>query len=178
MVADQLNRESALAGFVMYLKANQQFDVLKNLFYRPDKNLARLVALLKFRDPLDYMDPFKDLDRVSLSPLGIVHLFRQYFFEFDTFLGPPVGHVWMSPGSTVELVEVSTRKTLIERYTESAIETVIKSEKSTTEQDEISDAVKEDNKSDTKFGVDTTANQSWIGGSTSALASIDVGSKP
>ena len=88
MVADQLNRESAVAGFVMYLKANQQFDVLKNLFYRPDKNLARLVALVKFRDPLDYMDPFKDLDRVSLSPLGIVHLFRQYFFEFDTFLGP------------------------------------------------------------------------------------------
>lgn len=175
MVADQLNRESAVAGLVMYLKANRQFDELKNLFYRPDKNLSRLLALLKFRDPLDYMDPFKDLDRVSLSPLGIVHLFRQYFFEFDTFLGPPVGHVWMSPGATVELVEVSTRKTLVERATESAIETVVKSEKSTTEQDELSDAVKEDNKSDTKFGVDTTANQSWIGGSASASASIDIG---
>lgn len=175
MVADQLNRESAVAGFMMYLHANQHFDELKNLFYRPDKSLARLLALLKFRDPLEYMDPFQDLDRVSLSPLGIVHLFRQYFFEFDTFLGPPVGHVWMSPGATVELVEVSTRKTLVERTTESAIETVVKSEKSTTEQDELSDAVKEDNKSDTKFGVNTTANQSWIGGSASASASIDIG---
>jgi hypothetical protein len=175
MVADQLNRESAVAGFVMYLKANQHFDELKNLFYRPDKNLGRLLALLKFRDPLDYMDPFKDLDRVSLSPLGIVHLFRQFFFEFDTFLGPPVGHVWMSPGSTVELVEVSTRKTLVERTTESAIETIVKTEKSTTEEDELSDAVKEDNKSDTKFGVNTTANQSWIGGSASASANIDIG---
>jgi hypothetical protein len=175
LVADQLNRESALAGFIMYLKANKHFDELQNIFYRPDKNLARLLALFKFRDPLDYMDPFKDLDRVSLSPLGIVHLFRQYFFEFDTFLGPAVGHVWMSPGSTVELVEVSTRKTLVERTTESSIETVVKSEKSTTEQDELSDAVKEDNKSDTKFGVNTTANQSWIGGSASASASIDIG---
>ena len=175
MVADQLNRESAVAGFVMYLKANQHFDELKNLFYRPDKNLSRLLQLLKFRDPLDYMDPFKDLDRVSLSPLGIVHLFRQFFFEFDTFLGPPVGHVWMSPGATVELVEVSTRKTLVERTTESALETVVKTEKSTTEQDELSDAVKEDNKSDTKFGVNATANQSWIGGSASASANIDIG---
>jgi hypothetical protein len=59
--------------------------------------------------------------------------------------------------------------------TESAIETVVKSEKSTTEQDELSDAVKEDNKSDTKFGVNTTANQSWIGGSASASGSIDIG---
>jgi hypothetical protein len=175
MVAAQLNRESAVAGYVMHLKANKQFDELKKLFYRPDKNLARLLALLKFRDPLDYMDPFKDLDRVSLSPLGIVHLFRQYFFEFDTFLGPPVDHVWMSPGATVELVEVSTRKTLVERTVESTVETVVKTEKSTTEQDELSDAVKEDNKSDTKFGVNTTANQSWIGGSASASGSIDIG---
>lgn len=175
-VAEQLNRESALAGFLTYLKTHGHLEELKNLFYKPDLHLPRLLNLLKFRDPLDYMDPFKDLDRVSLSPLGIVHLFRQYFFEFDTFLGPPVSHVWLSPGSTVELLEVSTRKTLIERTTESTLETLVKTEKSTTEQDEISDAVKEDNRSETKFGVDTTANQSWIGGSASASASIDIDS--
>lgn len=174
MLVDQLQRESNVAGYLLYLKENQLFDELKDLFYKPDKNLSRIQALLKFRDPLDYMDPFRDLDRVSLSPLGIVHLFRQYFFEFDTFLGPPVGHVWMSPGATVELVEVSTRKTLEERTVESSTETIVKSEKSTTERDEISDAVKDDNKTDTKFGVNTTANQSWIGGSASASARIDM----
>ena len=50
-----------------------------------------------------------------LSPIGIIHLYREYFFEFDSFLGPPVGHVWLSPGGTVELIEVSTRKTLTEK---------------------------------------------------------------
>ena len=175
MIAEQLERESALAGFVTWLKANQHFDALRKLFYKPDLHLSRLLALLKYRDPFDYMDPFKDLDRVSLSPLGIVHLFRQYFFEFDTFLGSPVSHVWLSPGSSVELIEVSTRKTIEERTTESSSEMVVKTEKSMTEQDEISDAVKEENKSDTKFGVDVTANQSWIGGSASASASIDIG---
>src|SRR5664279_3786283 len=33
-----------------------------------------------------------------LSPVGLVNLFREYFFEFDTFLGTPVGHLWISPG--------------------------------------------------------------------------------
>jgi hypothetical protein len=28
-----------------------------------------------------------------LSPVGILHLFREYFFELPTFLGSPVGHV-------------------------------------------------------------------------------------
>ena len=41
MVAEQLQRESAVAGFLMYLKDNQHFDELRDLFYRPDRNLAR-----------------------------------------------------------------------------------------------------------------------------------------
>jgi hypothetical protein len=175
-VAQQLNRESGVAGFMLYLKANQHFEALKHLFYKPDTHLSLLLNLLSFRDPLDYMDPFKDLGRAGLSPLGIVHLFRQYFFEFDTFLGSPVGHVWMSPGSTVELMEISTRRMMVERTFESTFETIVKTEKSATEEDEISDAVKEANKEDTKFGVNTTANQGWIGGSASASASFDIGS--
>ena len=175
MVASQLNHESGVAGYLLYLKANKHFDQLKELFYKPDKQLTHLLRVLPFRDPLDYMDPFTDLDRVGLSPIGIVHLFRQYFFEFDTFLGPPVSHVWLSPGANVELVEISTRKTIVERTTETSMESVVKTEKSLTEEDEISDAVKEDNKSDTKFGVNATANQSWIGGSASASSSIDIG---
>jgi hypothetical protein len=174
LVADQLDRESAVAGYLLHLKANRHFDKLKELFYKPDLQIARITALLAYQDPLDVLDPQKDIDRAGLSPIGIVHLFRQYFFEFDTFLGPPVSHVWLSPGATVELVEISTRKTLVERTFESTFETAIRTEKSTTEQDELSDAVKQDNTSDIKFGVNTTVNQSWVGGSASASASIDM----
>lgn len=174
-MADQLSRESVAAGYLLYLKEHKQFDHLKELFYKPDVRFAHLAQLLKFKDPLDSLDPFKDIDRASLSPLGIVHLFRQYFFEFDTFLSPPVSHVWLSPGSTVELLEISTRRELIERTIENALETTVKTEKSITEEDELSEAVKEDNKSDTKFGMNATVNQGWIGGSASASASIDMG---
>jgi hypothetical protein len=176
LVADQLNRESALAGYMMYLKDNKQVDKLKKLFYKPDKHLAKVLNLLTYQDPLDFLDPFKDIDRAGLSPIGIVHLFRQYFFEFDTFLGPPVSHVWLSPGAAVELMEINTRRTMTERTVETAIETTVKTEKSLTEEDELSEAVREDNQSDIKFGMSTTAEQSWVGGSASASASIDMGS--
>src|SRR5262245_30775526 len=122
MVAAQLGRESALAGYLLHLKETKQVTKLKALFYKPDFKLALLAKLLSFQDPLDYFDPFHDIERVGLSPIGIVHLFRQYFFEFDTFLGPPVSHVWMSPGSTVELLEINTRKTIVERSIEHALE--------------------------------------------------------
>lgn len=169
-----LSRESAIAGFLTYLKENGHTDVLRDLFYRPDTMMHRIPEVLRFRDPLELFDPFNDIGRVGLSPIGIVHLFRQYFFELDTFLGTPVSHVWLSPGSTVELVEISTRRTLVERYTETFEEAIAKTEKATTEEDEVSDAVKEDNRSETKFGMNATVNQGWIGGSATASSSIDM----
>jgi len=95
-----------------------------------------------------------------LSPVGVANLFRQYFFEFDTFLGPPAGHLWISPGGTVEVVETSTRRTLVEKVAEQAEETSRKIEESLTEQDDVADAVKEDNANETKLGVSVTGGAS------------------
>ncbi|MGW6454564.1 hypothetical protein ACWF94_01330 [Streptomyces sp. NPDC055078] len=102
--------------------------------------------------------PEEFIPPASLSPLGVVHLFRQYFFEFDSFLGPPVQHIWLSPGSSVELIEISTRRTLTERTTESALETTDRSEQETRTEDELSASVREENESSTKFGVSLDAS--------------------
>jgi len=91
-----------------------------------------------------------------LSPVGLVNLFRQYFFEFDTFLGAPAGHLWISPGGTVEVIETSTRRTLVEKIAEQAEETSRNTEESLTQQDDVADAVKEENANDTKLGVSVT----------------------
>lgn len=93
-----------------------------------------------------------------LSPIGILHLFREYFFELGTFLGPPVGHVWLSPGGTVELIEVNTRRTLVEQTVSQETDTTQKTDLSETDQDELSDAVKVENASDTKLGVTAEAS--------------------
>ncbi|HDR4764710.1 TPA: hypothetical protein QCR57_003899 [Bacillus cereus] len=91
-----------------------------------------------------------------LSPVGLVNLFREYFFEFDTFLGKPAGHIWVSPGGTVEVVETSTRRTLVEKLAEQSEEISRKTEESITEQEDVADAIKEENSNDTKLGVSAT----------------------
>lgn len=102
----------------------------------------------------------------------MVHLFRQYFFELDTFLGPRERHVWLSPGSSVELIEVHTRRTMVEKTLETTLDILTKSEKTTTDQEEISEAVKEDNDQDVKFGASVTASHA----SMEATSSFDYSS--
>jgi hypothetical protein len=176
----QLGQESALAGALLGMVDQGLFGELRKVFYRTDAaelsaSVAALAELLKAdADPFATFDPAQDISSVSLSPLGIVHLFRQFFFELDTFLGTPTGHVWLSPGSTVELIEVSTRREYIERVVEQATDTLKRVESSTTDQDELSEAVKQDNKNDLKLGASLTVNQSWGTGNATATASLNM----
>jgi hypothetical protein len=96
---------------------------------------------------------FPRLADVILSPIGLLLLFRQYFFELDSFLGPSVGHVWLSPGSSVELYESTVRRELVERTIESALEVTQKSESTTETKEELSESVKQENADDMKIGA-------------------------
>ena len=178
---EALKTESAIASALLGYAENNLFDKLKSLFFisndlskMPLKDVFESFKQDDYKDPYLTFDPKKDIKDVSLSPVGIVHLYRQFFFELDTFLGTPVSHVWLSPGSTVELIETSSRKTTTEKTFETFLETTSKSEKSTTDQDEISDAVKQDNKEDTKLGFTATVNQSWGTGNASATGSLNM----
>ncbi|HKT83160.1 MAG TPA: hypothetical protein VJQ84_04915, partial [Solirubrobacterales bacterium] len=172
--AELLAEESRTAGVLEILRKTGQYSTLEQLFYGDERQANTLLDLLRtVHDPFATIDPAHDLDHVGLSPIGVAHLYREYFFELASFLGPPVGHVWLSPGSTVELVEVHTRRELIEQTVEKSLENVRKSEKDTTTQDELSDAVKEDNSNNTKLGVNVSANQTWGWGSANESASFD-----
>lgn len=169
----QLKYESALAGSLKLLLENKNYADLKNIFYSAINNHENAINIIKALSSDTIENAYLDIEnlnprdkdeiqRVALSPISVVHLFRQYFFELDTFLGTPVGHVWLSPGSSVELIEVSTKKTIVEKTLETTLETITKTEKDITEQDEISDAVKEDNKQDIKFGASVSGTYMGI----------------
>ena len=149
---DVMQYESQVAAFLLFYAEGQEGrdpNTLKTLF--DVKKATPLSDILRPIDPLSMIDPN---DRSgALSPVGFVHLFRQYFFNLGTFLGEPVEHVWLAPGTTIELVEVSTRRVLVERTLEEMAQTTTSSEKSATLKDEISDAVKEANQTSTKLGV-------------------------
>jgi hypothetical protein len=174
-----VKEESAIAGALLGLAEQSLFTTLESVFYKRFDSASAIRSqlitdMLNTDDPFATFDPKKDVQNVSLSPLGIVHLFRQFFFELDTFLGTPTAHVWLSPGSSVELIEVSTRRVYVEKIIEQSTEATQKSETSTTNQDEIADAVKEDNKSDLKLGASLTVNQSWGTGSATATGSLSM----
>lgn len=179
LIFSVLDRESRLAAVLIDLAKNGATDALSSLLLAPAPDPATVEAQIaalqkRLSDPFLEIDPRDGLHGVSVSPLGIVHYFRQYFFELDTFLGPAVGHVWLTPGSTVELVESSTRRTLVETTTESLQELTQASERIDRTQEELGQAIKQENRSDTKLGFSTTVNQSWPSGDMSATGSINV----
>jgi hypothetical protein len=146
------DRECRVAGYLTLL-AQAAPHALAALLFRPQPEASEAI---KLADPLSTFG--QEQHTAVLSPIGVIHLYRQYFFEFDSFLGPPVGHVWISPGGSVDLVEVNTRKVLTERSVELLTETTQRTESSTTVQDDLADAVKEENSSDAKLGFTNTSS--------------------
>lgn len=161
--------ESKVAGYLLHL-AQTDPPALTSLFYVASKSAS--IAAAQREDPLLSFGE-NNYDAI-LSPVGVIHLYRQYFFEFDSFLGPPVEHVWLSPGGTVELIEISTRRTLTERAFEQSTETISRSKTEITTRDDIADAVKEDNRSSVKFGFTATASYSAAVYSASASADLSI----
>lgn len=179
----RLDYESSLAGALLYLVKNENHNELENIFYSSKDNTQQAIALVKAIDAEDSSDAFLSIDTldptdqeqlkgVSLSPISVVHLFRQYFFELDTFLGTPESHVWLSPGSSVEIIEEQTRKSIVENTFESTLDIFSKTETETRTQDEISDSVKEENAKDLNLAGSVTAEYTKI----QATASFDYNS--
>lgn len=162
------------AALLFYAEGQHQYkpDMLAKLFAvstAPD-----LDSIFISTDPLASIDP-NDRSGV-LSPVGFIHLFRQYFFDLGTFLGEPVEHIWLTPGATTEVVEVSTRRYLIERTEENLLESNEKVERSNSVKDELSDAIRSENDSSTKLGVSTTNSVKFGVYQGTATASVNVDS--
>lgn len=168
LLQDLFERESKIAGYLLFL-ARHTPSTLDGLFYQTAGSLA---AALQATDPL--LNFGANTYEAVLSPIGVIHLYREYFFEFDSFLGMPVGHVWLSPGGTVELIEVSSRTTITERSVEQSLETTAKSESSVTTQDDIADAVKQENRDSVRFGFSATGSYQAAVSSGSATADLSL----
>jgi hypothetical protein len=140
--------------------------------------LLQVVPSFDLRKTLELLDPFylsKGAGREAvLSPIGIIHLFRQYFFEFDNFLGPPVEHIWLSPGSTTELIEVSTRRVLQEKTFEQFAESILRTENTTTNEEELSQAVKDEDQKNTKLGSSLSGGASILIAHVEASGSMSI----
>lgn len=146
-----LAMEATVAGVIQYAAKNRPY-LLDAMF----SSMRGVKQLFSYADPLENFDP--DAQQLILSPLGLIDVYREYFFEFDSFLGPSVSHVWVSPGGGVELYEIHTRRTLEERELEYSTEYMSRSEKELVEEDELSTAIGEENSRDINMGASVNAN--------------------
>jgi hypothetical protein len=140
--------------------------------------LLNVAPTLDVKAALELLDPLHlavGIGREAvLSPIGLIHLFRQYYFELDTFLGAPVEHVWLSPGSTTEMIEISTRRVLQEYTLEQLTEIVQTAEASTTTSDELSNAVQDENQKNTKLGASLSGGVNILVANVQASGSTSV----
>jgi hypothetical protein len=156
-----LSRESMAAGALARLHDTDDGRGLAALLQPPWRRspaeaIHDRVWIGALLDPIEGM-----LSRAVVSPIGLVHLFRQYFFEFATFLGSPIEHLWLSPGGTVELIEESVRREVMERVVDETTGEVVLSEQTLTTSDELSDLVREQNSRNTRLGVSVDGSVSF-----------------
>lgn len=175
----KLTKELRILELIRDLGTNNKIDQLTRLveeekLFVEEENKRRIDKIVKkSKKSIDYFDPKEDLKNITISPIGIVHLFRQYFFEFDSFLGSPVDHVWLSPGSSVILVEEKTSHKLIEKTFEEFNESITETEEQSKVTDEFSEQIKSENNQDISLGASVDVNQSWTGGSMNASTNMD-----
>lgn len=168
--------DSRLAAALLKLVQSSEDKILDSLFYFADVKTQMAQRLLDLRSGPDGVVPgLNAFDRDELaggviSPLGIIHLYRQYYFELDSFLGSPVHHVWLAPGATVELYEVHTRREITDRLLSRLTESVRTSEQTTSVRDELSQSSKEDSSNDLSLGASVTASYPKV----SATANFDM----
>jgi hypothetical protein len=168
--------ESRLAAAVLDLVDHDETAILDALFYFADVKTSLAESLQDLKSGDDRIIPGVDeTDRDQLaggvvSPVGIIHLYRQYYFELDTFLGTPVQHVWLAPGATVELYEIHSRREVSERLLSRLTDTVRTTEQTTAVKDELSEEMKEVSNNDLSLGASVTASY----GSISATSDFDM----
>lgn len=173
---DFLHQESRVAGQLKLLRDAGAIGELKRLFFGHSTVRQRLNETAKFLQaltPFPWLDPANTLSETVVSPIGLIHLYRQYFFELDSFLGSAVGHVWVAPHTTVELVEINKRRVVTESIIDEFAYARVEQFSESFSLEDLHEAVSRSNQQDLSFGASVSGNHSWIVGSVQASSSVN-----
>lgn len=135
-----------------------------------DRALADLVG---FVNELDLDRPGA---RLLLSPIGLLDLYREYYFDLGTRLGPPIEHVWIAPGSELEVVESYSRTEYSFVETELAVSQASETTETVTEAETFSEEVERTQQRDLAVGVAAEGGVNFPVWHVSANASFDYAS--
>lgn len=129
-----------------------------------------LADLIGFMNELDVSRPGGQL---VLSPVGLLDLYREYYFDLGTRLGPPIEHIWIAPGSDLELIENYSRTDYTFVESEFGVTQTETIEETVTESETFSEEVEKVQQRDLSAGVAAEGGVSFEVWRVSASASFD-----
>ena len=119
-------RVFAQSGLVLDIPVAKLKSVNIPLVYE----MGRWFGEVKFADP--------DI-KLLLSPIGILDIYLHYFFDFGSFLGPSIEHLWVAPGATTELIETYSQTDYRFQESETSFETIEEQESTLTDTNEFTE---------------------------------------
>ena len=117
----------------------------------------------------------KNEERFVVSPVGLLDVYRHYFYDFGNFLSIPEEHLWIAPFTTVDLYEVNSKTSYQFRETEVAVQVLQAQETTVTEKTELSDEMQRDSQQDIKAGISVQGGYETGVYHVSGSASLDYG---
>jgi len=114
------------------------------------KALSFIGKLISSTPPISREEGFR------LSPIGLLNLYRHYFYDFGTFLGPPIEHIWVAPRSETELIEMWSQTSYRFRESETSAQYMEATEEAVAEANELSEEMQRRNEQDFKTGFTTS----------------------
>ena len=113
--------------------------------------------------------------KFALSPIGLLDVYKQHFYDCGTFLGPPIDHVWAASNSKVEHTEIVSLTEHMSKETETFSETETTEEKSQSTKSDFLDELMQERENNVSFGttLDVSGGIGLINASSSTSFDFD-----
>lgn len=112
---------------------------------------------------------------LSLSPVGLLHVYQQYYFDLGTQLSPPVEHVWIAPYGSLEMLETYSRSEVRFRERQDFFEADETTDTEQTETNDISEEFQTETQRDLRTSFSAEGGASFAVWEARASASLDYG---
>jgi len=110
-----------------------------------------------------------------LSPIGLLNLYRHYFYDLGNFLSLPIEHIWVAPNSELEFIEMWSQTSYRFLESETSVQIMQSQEETVTEATELSEQMQKKNEQNFKTGVTADFGYDVVVAQGKGTASVEYG---
>lgn len=148
-IGDECYYDPTLVRLILY-KILLKIPMIKNAVqsalneaFRPLEKYYQAIAVSALSD---------EEAKFATSPIALLDIYKQHFYDCGTFLGPAIDHVWAAANSKVEHVEIISLTEHMSRETETYVESEVTKETSKSTKSDFLDEIQQERESNFSFG--------------------------